>query len=139
MLNFLSRLVRKPPEAKDSRARGAVALYVAGRPVWTPRDYAAVARAREIHALMKEGAVDGLSIGFRVERARHDRVAGLRRLERLDLWEISVVTFPMMPGARVSGVKRRTEENLAAAICRATRRLFRVERRGRQPRTAGGR
>jgi HK97 family phage prohead protease len=65
----------------------------------------AVARAREIHALMKEGAVDGLSIGFRVERARRDR-AGVRRLERLDLWEISLVTFPMLPGARVSGVKR---------------------------------
>ena len=99
----------------------------------------AVARAREIHALMKEGAVDGLSIGFRVERARHDRAAGLRRLERLDLWEISVVTFPMLPGARVSGVKRSTSlppfrgtrnregdaPSLAALIRSATRRLFR--------------
>ena len=43
----------------------------------------AVGRAREIHALMRGGAIDGLSIGFRVERARTDR-AGLRRLERLD-------------------------------------------------------
>jgi HK97 family phage prohead protease len=95
----------------------------------------AVARAREIHALIKEGAVDGLSIGFRVERARHDRAAGLRRLERLDLWEISIVTFPMQPGARVSEVKRdlrssRTEgrgaaPSLATAIRRATRRLLR--------------
>jgi uncharacterized protein len=66
----------------------------------------AVERAREIHALMKDGAVDGLSVGFRAERARHDCVAGVRRLERMDLWEISVVTFPMLPGARVSGVKR---------------------------------
>jgi HK97 family phage prohead protease len=83
----------------------------------------AVARAREIHALMKGGAVDGLSIGFRVERARHDRAAGLRRLERLDLWEISIVTFPMQPGARVSGVKR-GPPTLAHAIRRAARRLF---------------
>src|SRR3712207_1522211 len=44
MFNLLSRLPRRPPEAKDSRALGAVALYVAGRPVWTPRDYAALAR-----------------------------------------------------------------------------------------------
>ena len=66
----------------------------------------AVARAREIHALMKQGAVDGLSIGFRAERARQGRATGHRRLERLDLWEISVVTFPMLPGARVGGVKR---------------------------------
>lgn len=66
----------------------------------------AVEREREIHALMKDGAIDGLSIGYKVERARADRAAGLRRLLALDLWEISVVTFPMLPGARVSAVKR---------------------------------
>ena len=60
----------------------------------------AVERARDIHALMRDGGVDGLSIGFRVERARSERPTGLRRLEKLDLWEISVVTFPMLPGAR---------------------------------------
>ncbi len=51
-------------------------------------------------------AVDGLSIGFRVERARAERPTGLRRLEKLDLWEISIVTFPMLPGARVETVKQ---------------------------------
>ena len=71
----------------------------------------AVERAREIHALMRDGAVDGLSIGFRVERARAERPTGLRRLEKLDLWEISVVTFPMLPDARVETVK----ETLAPA------------------------
>src|SRR3712207_4883484 len=44
MLNLLSCLVRRAPEAKDSRALAAVAFYAAGRPVWTPRDYAALAR-----------------------------------------------------------------------------------------------
>ena len=93
----------------------------------------AVERAREIHALMREGAVDGLSIGFRVERARPERALGLRRLERLDLWEISVVTFPMLPGARVSAVKRSLSPprrgegdapQLASLIRRAAQRLF---------------
>lgn len=65
----------------------------------------AVGRAREIHALMREGAVDGLSIGFKAERARTEPRTGLRRLERVDLWEISLVTFPMLPQARVSAVK----------------------------------
>jgi HK97 family phage prohead protease len=65
----------------------------------------AVARAREIHALMREGAVDGLSIGFRSEKARTEPRSGLRRLERIDLWEISIVTFPMLPQARVRAVK----------------------------------
>ena len=78
----------------------------------------AVERARDIHALMRDGAVDGLSIGFRVERARAERPTGLRRLERLDLWEISVVTFPMLPGARVETVKRAVPK-LATSIRRA--------------------
>ncbi|WP_442881076.1 HK97 family phage prohead protease [Bosea sp. (in: a-proteobacteria)] len=65
----------------------------------------AVARAREIHALMRDGAIDGLSIGFRSERARTDPRTGLRRLAKVDLWEISLVTFPMLPQARVSAVK----------------------------------
>ncbi|MFC4174320.1 HK97 family phage prohead protease [Microvirga sp. GCM10011540] len=83
----------------------------------------AVERAREIHALMRDGAVDGLSIGFCVERARAERPTGLRRLEKLDLWEISVVTFPMLPGARVASVKG-GRPDLAGAIRRAAARLF---------------
>ena len=83
----------------------------------------AVERAREIHALMRDGAVDGLSIGFRVERARAERPTGLRRLEKLDLWEISVVTFPMLPDARVESVKE-TSPRLAASIRKAAVRLF---------------
>ena len=83
----------------------------------------AVERARDIHALMRESAVDGLSIGFRVERARAERPTGLRRLEKLDLWEISVVTFPMLPGARVEAVKQGSPE-LPHAIRRTARRLF---------------
>ncbi|KQP97356.1 peptidase U35 [Methylobacterium sp. Leaf121] len=59
----------------------------------------AVQRAREIDALMREGALDGLSIGFRVVRASPER--GGRRLLAVDLWEVSLVTFPLQPDARV--------------------------------------
>jgi HK97 family phage prohead protease len=83
----------------------------------------AVERARDIHALMREGAVDGLSIGFRVERARAERPTGLRRLEKLDLWEISVVTFPMLPGARVETVKQ-APPDLPSTIRKTAARLF---------------
>jgi HK97 family phage prohead protease len=65
----------------------------------------AVARARDVHALMREGAIDGLSIGFRPEKARTEPRTGLRRLQRVDLWEVSIVTFPMLPQARVCAVK----------------------------------
>ncbi len=84
----------------------------------------AVAKAREVYALMLEGAVDGLSIGFRAQAANKDPATGIRRLAKLDLWEISVVTFPMLPAARVEQVKRHasnTEARLAAAIGRGTR------------------
>ena len=64
-----------------------------------------VARASEVASLMRAGALDGLSIGFRTVKARSDRATGLRRLTEIDLWEISVVTFPMQPEARVQGVK----------------------------------
>ncbi|MDB5596764.1 MAG: peptidase [Hyphomicrobiales bacterium] len=66
----------------------------------------AVARAREALALMRDGAVDGLSIGFRVKRASKSRGGSTRKLMELDLWEVSIVTFPMLPQARVSAVKR---------------------------------
>jgi HK97 family phage portal protein len=44
MINLLTRWLQAPPEAKASRAQGAIALYVAGHAVWTPRDYAALSR-----------------------------------------------------------------------------------------------
>ena len=65
----------------------------------------AVAKAREVLALMQEGALDGLSIGFRAVKARRDKRSGVRKLMQIDLWEISIVTFPMLPDARVSGLK----------------------------------
>jgi HK97 family phage prohead protease len=66
-----------------------------------------VARAREVLALMRAGALDGLSIGFRTVTGRRDPASGVRRLARIDLWEISVVTFPMLAEARVAHVKAR--------------------------------
>ena len=59
-----------------------------------------VAKAREAAALLAAGAIDGLSIGYRTIKARKDD-AGKRHLTELDLWEVSLVTFPMLPDARV--------------------------------------
>lgn len=78
-----------------------------------------VARAREVLSLMRAGALDGLSIGYRTVRGKTDAKTGIRSLLEVDLWEISVVTFPMLPEARVSAVKMRTDAALAAAIRRA--------------------
>ncbi|MCE0504372.1 HK97 family phage prohead protease [Roseivivax sp. GX 12232] len=61
-----------------------------------------VARAEEAAELVRAGAIDGLSIGYRTLRAtKNDR--GQRVLTELELWEVSLVTFPMLPSARVAG------------------------------------
>lgn len=65
-----------------------------------------VGRAREILSLMRAGALDGLSIGFKTVKARKEAVTGLRHIIEADLWEVSVVTFPMLPAARVAQVKQ---------------------------------
>ena len=83
-----------------------------------------VAKAREVYALMKDGAVDGLSIGFRTQKSVTDPATGVRRLQKVDLWEISIVTFPMLPNARVSSVKHLdAKARLAAAIERGTTQI----------------
>ncbi|SER20052.1 prohead peptidase. Unknown type peptidase. MEROPS family U35 [Faunimonas pinastri] len=81
------------------------------------------AKAREVLSLMRAGALDGLSIGFRTIRSRADAKSGVRRLLEVDLWEISVVTFPMQPSARISAVKAVFPQSarLAATIRRAAR------------------
>jgi HK97 family phage prohead protease len=55
-------------------------------------------------ALVRAGAMDGLSIGFKATKARPDDSGRLRVLTQVELWEVSVVTFPMLPGARISTV-----------------------------------
>jgi HK97 family phage prohead protease len=64
-----------------------------------------VVRARELWALLEAGTADGLSIGFRTVKGRLDPKSRIRKLEQIDLWEISIVTFPLLPGARVRAVK----------------------------------
>jgi HK97 family phage prohead protease len=83
----------------------------------------AVARAREVLALMRAGALDGLSIGFRAVVGHRDKSSGIRRLARIDLWEISIVTFPLLPEARVAHVKSDTERRLLTTITDAARRM----------------
>lgn len=61
-----------------------------------------IARGREAAHLLEAGAIDGLSIGYRTVVARKDD-QGRRLLKDLELWEVSLVTFPMLPEARIGG------------------------------------
>ncbi len=71
-------------------------LYVRGRLDMN------VQRGRELQSLLEAGGIDGLSIGFKTVQAVQDRTLRARRITKIDLWEISLVTFPMLEGARVS-------------------------------------
>jgi len=64
-----------------------------------------VRRSEEILELMRAGAVDGLSIGFKTKRARTSPVTKVRNILEAELWEISVVTFPLLDEARIETVK----------------------------------
>lgn len=57
-------------------------------------------KGREAVALIGAGAIDGLSIGYRTVKAQKDG-KGTRLLSELELWEVSLVTFPMLPEARL--------------------------------------
>lgn len=61
-------------------------------------------QAKQRHALLKAGALNGLSIGYTIDEARYDD-SNVRHLFKLDLWEVSVVNFPMNREARISAVK----------------------------------
>lgn len=78
----------------DDVREDAHGLFVKGRLLQD------VARAREAAALIEAGAIDGLSIGYRTVRATKDG-QGRRLLSEVELWEVSLVTFPMLPDARV--------------------------------------
>lgn len=64
-----------------------------------------VQRGRELYSLLETGGLDGLSIGFRTVYAERDRAANSRKLLAIDLWEISIVTFPMLEAARIATLK----------------------------------
>ena len=59
----------------------------------------------EVAELIKMGAVEGLSIGYRTQEYEMDMDEGSRKLTKLDLWETSVVTFPMNELAGIYAMK----------------------------------
>ena len=62
-------------------------------------------RGKEAHALLKMGALNGLSIGFVSKQWTYDTDSEVRTLTEIDLWEVSLVTFPANEKARVTNVK----------------------------------
>ena len=98
----------------DEVREDARGLFVKGRLLLE------VQAAREAHALLKAGAIDGLSIGYRTLRSEKT-ASGQRVLHEIELWEVSLVTFPMLPQARVQAEVSDMEENLALTLAETFR------------------
>ena len=99
---------KEPVGIWDALREDGHGLFVAGRLV------PGVSRADALRRLIEQGALDGLSIGFRTLRAT--REGGVRKLWQIDLFEISIVTFPMMEDARIAP----PQVSAGAAIAAAT-------------------
>ena len=82
-------------DAKGLRVKGKLCLEVD--------------KGKEAHALLKMGALNGLSIGFISKQWAYDRETEVRTLTEVDLWEVSLVTFPANDKARVTNVKSADE------------------------------
>lgn len=107
-------VVRAGAFARSLKRRDAVPLLWQHQPGWPigrieylkedRRGLRVIARVvdRGAAALLKEGAVGGLSFGYRVREAKG---GSPRELTDLELVEVSLVTFPMQPRARVHAVE----------------------------------
>lgn len=87
----------------DRLVEDEAGLFVEGRLLRASKAY------RHIRRLVEAGALSGLSIGYRVQRFSN-RAAGGRDLYELDLWEVSIVAFPMLRNARLRLRKAQTEQ-----------------------------
>jgi HK97 family phage prohead protease len=98
---------KEPVGIWEAIGEDANGLFVAGRLV------PGVPRAEALRRLIENRALDGLSIGFRTVRAT--RQGGNRRLWQIELYEISIVTFPMLEEARIAPTACSTGAAIAAA------------------------
>ena len=106
----------KPIGVWDEIREDETGLWVKGRLL------SEVALAREAATLIDAGAIDGLSIGYRTVRAEKDQ-KGRRVLTEDELWEVSLVTFPMLPEAKLGRKDTDDTRDFAAALIAATKAL----------------
>lgn len=78
-----------------------------------------VQRAKEAYALLQSGVINGLSIGYSVTDADYNDEIGVRLIKEVDLFEISLVTFPANESATIISVKGDDIAALSNSIERA--------------------
>lgn len=91
---------RQPLGPYTKMAEDGTGLYVEGQLLIND-----VQQAREAYALMKSKTIRGLSIGYEVTDEEYDGKTNVNRLTAIDLWEVSLATFPANVEAAVTSVK----------------------------------
>jgi len=81
--------------------------------------------AMKAYRKMKGGLIKGLSIGFTTIKSIWEDIEGrsVRHISELKLWEVSIVTFPMLPAAQVTRVKSAEENDIQARLVRVEQAL----------------
>lgn len=64
-----------------------------------------VQKAKELYALMQKKVVNMMSIGYDVIKQTWDANSGIRKLQEIKLWEVSIVTWGMDQEAFITDVK----------------------------------
>jgi HK97 family phage prohead protease len=90
---------REPIGAYTKITEDSTGLFVEGKLALKTQ------RGAEAYELLQMKALSGLSIGFITREDSYDQKTGVRTIKKADLWECSVVTFPMNDQARIGAVK----------------------------------
>lgn len=90
---------RQPIGAYQSMKEDSTGLLVEGKLAMKTQ------LGAEAYELMKMDAISGLSIGFQTREDSYDQKLGIRTIKKGDLYECSLVTFPMNDDSRVAAVK----------------------------------
>ena len=89
----------QPVGVWESATETPQGLYVKGRILDTTL-------GNDVYKLLQAGAIDTMSIGYTVNDSSTDYQAGVRQLKEVDLWEVSLVTFPANDQAKITAVRR---------------------------------
>jgi len=93
---------RHIPGIWDEARESDQGLYVKGRILGTTL-------GNDAYTLLKAGAIDSMSIGYSPTEYEIDVKTGTRTISKIDLWEVSLVTFPANEQARITSVKNKPD------------------------------
>jgi hypothetical protein len=85
-----------------------------------------IAQGREVISLIKQKAIDSFSIGFNIERSQINK-SGQREITEVNLWEVSVVTFPANSAAKIrqiNGGYPQKSNNLSNFLLTTSKTIF---------------